>query len=187
MPAQIGLSDLYYALLTTDAVDATPVYATPVHIAGAISAKINPNTDNATLFADNGPQEVATALGAIDLELNVVDLELPVQAALLGHTYSANGILKRKGSDTPPWVAIGFKSLKSNGKYRFTWLTKGKFAAPEQANDTKNDKVNFQTPTIKGSFVKRDWDSEWERHIDEDDTAYDSSVGTSWFTAVNQS
>lgn len=187
MPAQIGLKDLYYALLTTDAVDATPVYATPVHMVGAISAKINPNTDNATLFADDGPQEVATSLGAIDLELNTVDLTLPVQAALLGHTYSANGILKRKGSDTPPWVAIGFRSLKSNGNYRYTWLVKGKFAVPEQSNDTKNDKVNFQTPTIKGSFVKRDWDEEWERHIDEDDTAFDQSVATSWFTAVNQS
>lgn len=185
MSVQIGLDNLYYALMLTDAADATPTYSAPVHIEGVISAKINPNTDNATLFADNGPSEVATALGAIDLELNTVELTLPTQAALLGHTYTSDGILKRKGSDAPPWVAVGFRSLKSNGHYRYTWLAKGKFAAPEQANDTKNDKVNFQTPTMKGSFVKRTSDQEWERHIDEDDTDFESAMATSWFTAVN--
>ena len=186
MSVLIGLSNLHYALLTTDAVDATPIYATPVAIPGVISAKVNPNTDNATLFADNGPYEVATALGAIDMELNVADLPLETQAALLGHTYSG-GILKRKSSDTPPWVAIGFKSLKSNGAYRYTWLNKGKFATPEQANDTRNDKVNFQTPMIKGSFVQREWDAEWERHIDEDDSGIPVGAAAAWFTAVNQS
>lgn len=180
MSVIIGLSDLHYSLLTSDAIDSTPVYALPVEISGVISAKVNPNTDVGTLFADNGPFEVATALGNIDLELNVADLPLPIQAALLGHTY-VGGILKRKGGDTPPWVAIGFKSLKSNGSYRYTWLAKGKFAPSEQANDTKNDKVNFQTPTFKGSFAKRTSDDEWECHIDEDDTAFEIADATAWF------
>lgn len=179
---QIGLDKLYYALLTSDSNDATPcVYAAPVHVPGAITAKINPNFDNATLFADDGPYDAATALGMIDLELNVADLPLPLQAAIFGHTYTADGVLKRKGSDTPPWIAIGFRSLKSNGNYRYTWLCKGKFAPPEQSNDTKNDKVNFQTPTTKGTFVKRDYDNEWERHIDEDDALFNTPYGTNWF------
>lgn len=181
MSVIIGLSDLHYAILTTDEKDATPVYETPVEVPGVISAKVNPNTDLGTLFADDGPFEVATSLGNIDMELNVADLELPVQAALLGHTYSG-GVLRRKGSDTPPWVAIGFKSLKSNGSYRYTWLAKGKFAPSEQANDTKNDTVNFQTPTVKGSFAKRTSDDEWECHIDEDDDDFEVGDATAWFT-----
>jgi phi13 family phage major tail protein len=185
MSVQIGLSHLYYALLITDPIGGTPTYATPVRIANAIMANVNPNTNSETLFADDGPSEVATTLGNIDLEINVADLDLDTQAAILGHTISA-GVLFRKAADTPPWLAIGFKSLKSNGKYRYTWLAKGKFQLQEQANETKGDTINFQTPTINGSFVKRDSDDEWERHIDEDHIDYVASMGTNWFTSPLQ-
>jgi len=186
MAVQVGLKDLYYALLNTDPVGGTPTYAAPVRIVGAIKASINPNTSSETLYADDGPSETATTLGKIDLELNVVDVDLDTQATLLGHTL-AGGVLIRKSADTPPYVAIGFRTLKSNGKYRYTWLAKGKFELSEQANETKGESVNFQTPTLKGSFVKRDADDEWERHIDEDHVDYIAAMGSAWFTSPLQS
>ncbi|MMZ45261.1 hypothetical protein D3C76_169850 [compost metagenome] len=178
----IGLSNLVYAKLIpdTDIKGGTASYETPVNIPGAISANVNPNASSETLFADDGPYETATTIGQIALELNVADLGLEAQADLLGHTIQG-GILIRKSSDIPPWVAVGFKSLKSNGKYRYTWLGKGKFGLPEQANQTKGDSVNWNTPTISGSFVKRDSDDEWERHIDEDSVDYIPSLGANWF------
>jgi phi13 family phage major tail protein len=178
----IGLRNLVYAKLVTDPPYGTgqATYETPKLIAGAISANINPNASNETLFADDGPFETAATIGQIEVELNVADLPLEVQAELLGHTYQ-NGILIRKAGDVPPWVAIGFKSLKSNGKYRYTWLAKGKFSIPEQNNETKGDKINFQTPKITGSFVKRECDDEWERHIDEDDQDVTPEMIQNWF------
>lgn len=176
----IGIKDLYYALLDTDPASGSATYQASVKIPGVISANINPNASNETLFADDGPYETASTIGQIELELNVADLPIDVQATLLGHTM-AGGVLIRKASDTPPFVAVGFKSLKSNGKYRYTWLAKGKFSIPEQANETKGDSVNFQTQTINGSFLKRDCDDEWERHIDEDHADYIASMGTNWF------
>lgn len=178
----IGLKELYYAILTDDPISGEATYEAPVRIMGAISANVNPNTTSETLFADDGPYETATALGKIDLELKTAELTLDQQAALLGHTKNG-GVLSRKSTDIPPWVAIGFKALKSNGNYRYTWLDKGKFGIPEQANETKGDSINFQTPTITGSFAKRDCDDEWERHIDEDDVDYVTSLGTDWFTS----
>jgi phi13 family phage major tail protein len=178
----IGLSNLYYAFLIDDPITGTATYGTPKKLVGAINAKINPNASTETLFADDGPYETAATIGKIELELNVADLTLDVQADLLGHQ-KVGGVLIRKASDIPPWVAIGFQSLKSNGHYRFTWLGKGKFSASEQANETKGDSVNFQTPTINGSFVKRDCDGEWERHADEDDEDYMAAIGTNWFNS----
>ena len=183
MSVLIGLNSLYYALLTSDPVGGTPTYDAPVRIAGAIKVGVNPNSSLETLFADDGPMETASTIGQISVELNVADLDLDTQAVLMGHT-KAGGVLKRKSSDTPPWVAIGFKTLKSNGHYRYTWLAKGKFALPEQSNETKGESVNFQTPTIQGSFVKRDSDDEWERHVDEDDADYLASLGTNWFSSA---
>lgn len=180
---QIGLRDVYYALLTSDKVGSI-TYSAPVRITGAITANINPNASNETLFADDGPMETASTIGQIALEMAVADLSTEVQSVLLGHTISAKGVLLRKGGDIPPWVALGFKSLKSNGKYRYIWLVKGKFSVPEMNHETKGDTIAFQTPTIQGSFVKRDADDLWQKMADEDALTYDPLIGTNWFTDV---
>lgn len=185
MPAQIGVSDLYYSLLLTDVSGGTSTYQAPVRIAGLISININPNSSSESLFADNGPMETASTLGNIEVEINTADLPLDIQSVLLGHTIDSDGIMMRKGTDTAPWLAIGFKALKSNGKYRYVWLTKGKFAVPSLEHTTKQDSVEFQTPTINGNFVKRECDGVWLRQTDEDLANYKAAAGTNWFTSVN--
>lgn len=177
---QVGLRDLYYAILTKD--DSTGVaYQTPVKIAGAINAKISPKVESETLYADDGPSETATSLGEIDVELETKDLPLSAQAALLGHTIS-NGVLIKDADDVAPYVAIGFRSKKSNGKYRYVWLFKGRFETPEQEYKTAEDKPSFQTPKIKGTFIKRDYDGFWQAIGDEDETGF--TAGNTWFNNV---
>lgn len=178
---QVGLRDLHYATLTKD--DASGVtYGTPVKIAGAINAKISPKMNSATLYADDGPDEVASALGEITVELQVKDLGLATQAALLGHTVGTDKVMLKNADDVAPYVAIGFKSLKSNGKFRYVWLYKGKFQLPEQEYKTREDNPEFQTPSISGTFIKRQKDGAWQAIGDEDDTGF--TGGATWFTAV---
>lgn len=177
----IGLKDLHYALLTKD--DSTLfTYSVPAKIAGAINAKISPAVNTATLYADDGPDEVAEALGEIALELRVKDLPLATQAVLLGHTIDKNKVVIKKASDVPPYLAIGFKSLKSNGKFRYAWLYKGKFRPPDQEYKTKEDTPAFQTATILGTFVKRVKDNKWQSIGDEDAAGF--VQGATWFNAV---
>ena len=178
--ATIGLRDVHYALLVDDPITGVPTYETPQRVVGAITANINPNSSSATLFYDDGPGDTAATMGEITLELNLADIPLPIQAIWLGHEYSG-GVLKRRGTDTPPWLAIGFRSLKSNGAYKYVWLNKGKFALPEEAYNTKGDSIEFSTPTISGSFVKRDNDDEWQRTADEDDDSFNPSYVSTWF------
>lgn len=179
---RIGLRDVYYAVLTQDEVGTGVAYDSPERIIGAITANINPNSSTETLFADDGPMEVATTLGDIELELVVADIPLPVQATLLGHTYDASdGTLVKKSEDVPPWVALGFRALKSNGNYRYVWLLKGKFNVPEESHETRGDSIDFQTPTINGSFTRRDYDDEYQRVGDEDETNFS---GVDWFTTA---
>ena len=178
--ATIGLRDVHYALLIEDPITGSPLYQTPVKVIGAITANINPNPSTATLFYDDGPGDTAATMGEITLELNLADIPLDVQAVWLGHEY-VGGILKRKGGDTPPWLAIGFRTLKSNGAYRYVWLNKGKFSIPEEDYSTKGDSIEFTTPTITGSFVKRDNDDEWQRTADEDAPGFNPSYISTWF------
>lgn len=182
MPVRIGLRDVYYALLTQDDITLGVTYSAPVRMIGAITANINPNSSIETLFADDGPMETASTIGQIELELNLADIPLDVRAVLLGHTYVvATGELVEKSSDIPPWLAIGFRSLKTNGDYRYVWLVKGKFMIPEDEHETKGDSITFQTPSISGSFVKRDYDDVYRKMGDEDDAAFNPAT---WFTAA---
>jgi phi13 family phage major tail protein len=182
--ATIGLRDVHYALLIDDPIVGMATYQPTVKVIGAISANINPNSSMATLFYDDGPGDTAATMGEIGLELNLAEIPLKVLAVWLGHEYSG-GILKKRGGDVPPWLAIGFRTLKSNGAYRYMWLNKGKFSIPEEAYETKGDSINFQTPTISGSFVKRDCDDEWQRVTDEDSTEFNPSFIATWFTSPN--
>lgn len=180
--ATIGLRDVHYAILQSD----TPTgatYDTPERLVGAISANVNPNTSSATLFADDGPYDSASTLGEIELELNMADIPAAASNKLLGHTYK-NGVLIKKASDQPPYVAVGYRSLKSNGAYRYTWLLKGKFADGEQSNQTKGDSIEYSTPTITGAFVKRDYDDAWQVEADSDDATINPETIANWFTAV---
>lgn len=179
----IGLDMLYYALLTKD--DSTGVtYGPTKRITGAITANIDPNTAQGTQFADNGPADVASTLGEIKLEISVTDIPNTAQADLLGHTVDGQGQVISKGGDTPPWVAVGFRALKSNGEMRFVWLFKGKFSEPQAKHETRGNSINFQPPTMTGSFVKREFDDAWRRVADTDAPNYVASVGTNWFSAV---
>jgi phi13 family phage major tail protein len=180
--AQIGLRDVYVALLKSDDVGKAE-YEAPERIVGAMTANINPNASSATLFADDGPMDTASTLGEIELELGLADLPLATQAKLLGHNYdAATGLLSKAATDVAPWVAVGFRSLKSDGSYRYFWLTKGKFSVQEEDIETKGDSINFQTPTINGSFAKRTADDKWELTADSSN-AESATIVADWFTA----
>ena len=176
----VGLEDVYYATLTSDASDGA-VYGTPVKITGAITANVKPNSSSATLFGDNAPLDTSSSLGNIELELSTADLPLEVQAALLGADAVTTGILLSKSTDTPPWIALGFKGKKSNGNYRWVWLVKGKFRVQDDNYATQKDTVEYQPPTINGNFVAREYDKVWKKTADSDATGY-TNAGTTWFT-----
>lgn len=190
----IGLTNLHYAILTEDraprtngAGDAGAVaYEAPVRLPGAITANFSPNASNDTLFADDGPYDTASTLGAMSLELNVADIPPAHRATLLGATYdSSTGLVKDSSNDIPPYVAVGCSVKKSNGADRLIWYLKGKFSAPDDNNQTKSDSINWNTPTITGNFLKRDFDDNWRFSVDTDDEGYTGSKTdfSNWFAA----
>ena len=192
MATRIGCDNLVYALMTTeDTADAAPVYAEVVKAPGVMSININPNGSLETLFADDGPMESAATLGRIEVEIQKNELTTQNKADLLGHEIDANGAVVFGDSDVPPYVAIGFRTLKSNGKYRYVWLYKGKFTEPEDANETKGDGINFQSDTISGQFTKLKYGytlngklvRPWKYELDGDHEGAKEATMNAWFEA----
>ena len=192
MATRIGCDNLVYVPMTTeDTPDTEPVYGTVVKAPGVMSVNINPNGSQETLFADDGPMETASTLGKIEVEIQKAELTTQNKADLLGHQIDANGGVVFGDSDIAPWMAVGFRTLKSNGKYRYVWLYKGKFTEPEDANETKGDSINFQSDTISGQFTRLSYAytingksvRPWKYEIDQDHEDASASVIGTWFSA----
>jgi len=192
MATRIGCDNLVYALLTADDGTADPTYSAVKKAPGVMSLNINPNASQETIFYDDGPGESATTLGNIEVEIQKNELTTEQKADFLGHTIDAKGAIVYGANDTPPWVAIGYRTLKSNGKYRYVWLYKGKFLEPEDNSETKGDSINFQAETITGRFVKVEkkykiGDKEihpWKYEMDADHEDADESLMKTWFEDV---
>ena len=50
-------------------------------------------------------------------------------------------------------MALAFRSLKSNGKYKYVVLYKGAFGVGDDEYQTKEESATFQTTTISATFL----------------------------------
>ena len=66
-----------------------------------------------------------------------------------------NGVLISASENEGAVVAVGFRALKPNNKYRYFWLYRVKFGIPATNLQTKGDSITFQTPTIEGTVMRR--------------------------------
>ena len=192
MATRIGCDNLVYAKMATeDTAESAPVYGEVIKAPGVMSININPNGSLETLFADDGPMESASTLGRIEVEIQKNELTTQNKADLLGHEIDTNGAVVYGDSDVPPYVAIGFRTLKSNGKYRYVWLYKGKFSEPEDNNETKGDSINFQSDTISGQFSRLNYAYNingksirpWKYELDADTETANEAAINGWFKA----
>ena len=178
---KIGISNFHYAVQTAEeSATADATYGTTKAVPGLVSVDVTKESQTNTLYADNGPYEVAETSGAINVTIDLADLPMEVQADLLGHTYdSTNKTLLKKTSDTAPYVAILFEFLMGNSSKRCVKLYKGRFAEPQQQGQTKGENVEFQTSQISASFValkgKANNAGKWE--FDKDFASADSTAG----------
>lgn len=182
----IGLKDLWFAPEKSGSENG---YDAPFEIAKAIEAKVTPNTSNAVLYANDGASESASSEGETEIELGIDQLANDVYAKLLGKQVVGGGAIDTTG-DISPNGALMFRSLKSNGKYRYVVYYKGSFQPPEEEYKTKGESIEYNTPTIKGTFVHSDTVLDDDGNgikrwiVDEDDTNANLTAIASWFTSV---
>lgn len=181
--ALVGLDMLYVAEATEDELTGIVTYGTPTRIKGAIEANVTPSSDTQNIHADDTIAEIISVFSAVEVSFTIADLGSENYAMLLGKTKDANGVIIDSAEDNAPYFAMGFRSKKSDGSYRYQWLYKGKFSAPEEAYATQQGNADFQTQSIAGTFVKRE-DGKWRAKVDSDDTDVTPATIVSWFTKV---
>ena len=180
--SQVGLDSFYCAEVLTDTSGGC-TYDTPVAITGAIAADVKANGSIETQFADDGPADNASNVGKQEVALEFTNLTPARRAWLLGHTVTS-GVVIEKPTDTPKVLAIGFRSEKTNGAYRYIWYLKGQFSVPDDSYKTRGEKVAFGTTKLLFSGLRRDYDKEYKVWADSDDAAVAAGTITNWFVAA---
>ena len=178
--AQVGLKDLHFSTLTEDTNEEL-LYEVPEPLVGAINATISPSVNTQEVYADDQLWESVSALGKIDVEIETADLPLATRAKILGNKI-VDGVLVENKSDIPPHIALGFRSQKSNGKYRYVWLLKGIAQPMAEEYTTKQENIEHKTPKLTLTFMPRLHDGEWKHTADED--SEDFLGAETWFEKV---
>lgn len=186
--ATIGLDKLYYAKITEDK-DGNETYGKPTQLAKAMTAELSVELAEATLYADDGAAEVVKEFQSGTLSLGVDDIGAQVASDLTGATIDDNYVLISTAEDGGTPVAVGFRAKKANGKYRYFWLYRVKFGIPATNLTTKGESIEFSTPTIEGTVMRRNKvDSTgkhpWKAEANEDDQDYNSEIISGWYDEV---
>lgn len=183
----IGLKDLYFAEIDETA----GTFGTPYRIAKAMTAGVSANVSTVLLYADDSAAESASSEGQTTITLGIDQLTNEVYAKVLGKAVNSDGVVQDSSGDIAPKGALMFRSLKSNGEYRYIVYYKGSFAPPEESFTTKGESIEYNTPTIVGTFVHSDTvlnakgEGIKRSVVDSDDTLLtDPTIVKNWFTKV---
>ena len=77
---------------------------------------------------------------------SMADVPLAIQEMIFGNQIDDNGVLVRTASDRPPYFAVGFKSEKSDGAFRYVWLYKVRAKPMTESYKTKEGKRQDHHP-----------------------------------------
>jgi phi13 family phage major tail protein len=189
---RIGVDRFFYAPITKDDADGVE-YGACVHLPGVNIVALNPKTDIGSFYADDGIFETYVVEGERELQVSFSGVSNKVAAALTGASYDTEtGLLVDKSGDSPPYVAVGFRTQKSNGEYRYVWVYKGRFAKSQMTSYTKSNSISPQSDIYTFKAVCRINDGAWRQMLDSEDAilinasltnAALNNVDTGWFSS----
>ena len=161
--AFIGLRNFVVAKIESDTDEGTK-YSEIKKLKGARVASMSPQVaEGGGLYGDDQLLENESSLTSIDVSIELASLSLEDEAFLKGGTYEG-GVYKENKDDSAPEIALGFMAPKSKtggGGFRMVWLVKGTASAgTDEEFNTKEDSIEYGTPTMDFTFTPRLSDGE---------------------------
>ena len=181
----VGLKNVVIAPLTEDT-DTSHTYGELQLVAGAIEATITPdNTDPDIQYADDIEFDVLYPDPELTFSTSMADVPLTIQEMIFGNQIDDNGVLVRTASDRPPYFAVGFKSEKSDGAFRYVWLYKVRAKPMTESYKTKEGKtITRQNGSVEWTAIKRTHDGRYQAVADEGQNGFDASKAATFLETV---
>ena len=181
----VGLKNVVIAPLTEDT-DTSHTYGELQLVAGAIEATITPdNTDPDIQYADDIEFDVLYPDPELTFSTSMADVPLAIQEMIFGNQIDDNGVLVRTASDRPPYFAVGFKSEKSDGAFRYVWLYKVRAKPMTESYKTKEGKtITRQNGSVEWTAIKRTHDGRYQAVADEGENGFDETQSATFLDSV---
>lgn len=186
--SKIGLDSLYVAAVSEDSATAYTTGAT-AYLAPAAEASQEPTSNFEIQYADDIPYDVMASEGETKITLSVTNIDLSTLATITGRVFDSASGRMWDNTGLAPYYALSFRSLKSNGSYRYYQYLKGRFDMPKENMVTKGETPEPQLLELTFTAVQTIY--EWnlgsltdsvKRIVGDSDTLNFSATG--WFTAV---
>ena len=181
----VGLKNVVIAPLLVDT-EETLTYGNVQAVAGAIEATVSPESaDPDVLYADDAEFHVLYPDPEVSFKLKMADIPLTIQEMLFDNQIDDNGVLIRKAQDAPPYFAIGFKSEKSDGSYRYVWLYKARATPVSESYATKEgSSLTRQNHEVEFTAIKRTHDGQYQAVADEGSNGFTAAMAATFLTTV---
>lgn len=180
-----GVLDLYYAKMTSpDTAAAAPVYDAPKLLAKTIDVTITPAYREGKLYASNALVRQSKKIDSYTIKCTLDKIPSAVQEEILGRQKDENGVQLITGANQPPRVALGFAVTLDDGNKELWWLYKGTFAEIAPTFKTDNERLEYQTPSLEGTFVRRMDNDTLAAVVETGTDGVAATVEQNWFKAV---
>jgi phi13 family phage major tail protein len=137
-----GLEQVHIAFIDTASIS-PPAWETPIAIPGAVRFAPEPQGEESTFYADDGPYFTVTSNNGYTAELEMALVPDDVLAEMLGWTIDSNGMLIEISNAMPKEFALMGQILGDAKNRRFVYY-RCKAARPSKEYVTKAESI---TPT----------------------------------------
>lgn len=135
--------------VTVSAVLTTTIlgYETPIPVEGAVNLALDPEGEESTFYADNGPYFSFTANNGYSGDLELAKLPDAIAVPMLGYLLDAQGmVIEIAGGDQRPFALLcQYKGDKKNRKMVFYNC---KASRPNEEHNTQEDGIEVDTQTL---------------------------------------
>lgn len=181
----VGLKNVVIAELLADDENGV-TYGDVQKLKGAVEATITPNnSDPDVQYADDNEFSAIYPDPDMTFTLGMADLPLAIQSKLHGSVLDDNGVLVKGANDQPIYCAVGFKSEKTDGTYRYCWLFKCRANPITEKYQTKEGTtITRQTGEVEFKAIKRNYDGKWEVVADEGENGFNAARALTFLDSV---
>ena len=156
--AKIGVLRPKYAKITAEAENAAITYGTAKALGHAMSIGVAYSKNDAPLYGDGTIVENDSSVTGAEVTAGVDDIAEADQVDLLGTEKTGEtGSEEYEITDaSAPYVGFGYVEVRKKDNaisYIGRWFHKVMFSQPDESLTTKGEKLEWQTPTIKGKAM----------------------------------
>lgn len=149
-----GLSNVFAAEILSDTAEAFET-GTPFHLIPAGEMSRTVENEKTMQYFDNVVFYTSGAEGATEVSITGAALRPADVAKLLGKVVDeTTGAVLDTGEFKEKYWAVGGETENTDGTKEMFWFLKGTFAAPEQADKTKDDTTDTNGMTLVYSAVQ---------------------------------